>query len=125
MHQFYYLRDEHNRPIVTVCLMYIEGYVSRGIALCSPKDNPCKKIGRGIAYNRASKAIAYNQGLLNGRCSSLIRRKEVKKHVELLEKEGIEHISLPYFYDNLGKIYFDPQLTACERKIFLKMQARS
>ena len=50
---FYYLRDGEGRPVITVCLMDDGVQFARGVAICSLKDNPMKKIGRGIAYERA------------------------------------------------------------------------
>ena len=52
---FKYCRDEKNRPLITIC--EIEGE-SRGIAICSPLDNPNKKKGRKIAFDRASHSSA-------------------------------------------------------------------
>lgn len=41
---FYYLRDQQNRPLVTVCLLRDSNKkVYRGMAICGPKDNPNKK----------------------------------------------------------------------------------
>ena len=55
---FYYLRDDKNRPIITVCLIAVEeGTLARGVAICSDKDQPNKKIGRAIARGRAIKAL--------------------------------------------------------------------
>jgi len=56
--KFYYLRDKANRPLVTVCLAEdAYGDYFRGVAICSPKDNPVKRIGRGIALGRAIRGI--------------------------------------------------------------------
>lgn len=54
---FYYERDRKNRPIVTVCLIKDGDMVGRGIAICSDKDIPCKKVGRAIAFERARSVI--------------------------------------------------------------------
>ena len=56
---FYYLRDYNKRPVITVCLLYKKriGGIARGIALCSPKDNPTKQTGRSIAHGRALRAV--------------------------------------------------------------------
>lgn len=51
---YYYYRDEKKRPIITTCLLVDdEGVVSKGAAVCSALDVPCKKIGRAIAKTRA------------------------------------------------------------------------
>jgi hypothetical protein len=55
--RIYYERDEKNRPIVTVCLLQINGAFARGLAVCSPQDNPDKKVGRKIARQRAGYAV--------------------------------------------------------------------
>ncbi|MHA1408524.1 MAG: hypothetical protein ACTSSG_14255 [Candidatus Heimdallarchaeaceae archaeon] len=60
---YYYIRDEKNRPMITVCLLEETNYYNltkkytRGVALCSEKDIPCKKVGRKIAKQRASYAL--------------------------------------------------------------------
>ena len=55
---FYYLRDKDMRPMVTVCLLVFQGdIVARGVAICSQKDAPCKRVGRSIAKGRAMKAF--------------------------------------------------------------------
>ena len=58
---FYYLRDKTNRPLVTVCLATdTNGRHYRGVAICSPKDNPSKRKGRQIALGRVLKAMYRN-----------------------------------------------------------------
>ena len=59
MEYFYYLRDADRRPVVTICLMTDNGDWSRGMAICSPRDNPCKKRGRAIAYCRAKEGFRH------------------------------------------------------------------
>lgn len=58
--KYFYYRDKNRRPMVTVC--EIEGVtgVGRGVAICSLKDNPSKKIGRLISKGRANKALKDN-----------------------------------------------------------------
>ena len=50
---FYYLRDKNKRPLVTICLHCIGDKYYRGVAICSPKDSPVKRVGRNIAFGRA------------------------------------------------------------------------
>ena len=58
---YYYLRDDANRPLVTVCLATdILGQHYRGVAICSPKDNPVKRVGRQIAVGRVLQAMEHN-----------------------------------------------------------------
>ena len=59
---FYYHRDRENKPLVTVCLLTGDMGVARGIAICSPQDNPCKATGRTIAMRRAERAIKGRNG---------------------------------------------------------------
>lgn len=49
----YYGRDHNKRPVVTVCLIENTDGYSRGVAACSEQDNPCKRVGRKIAKERA------------------------------------------------------------------------
>lgn len=56
---FYYLRDTvTNQPLVTICLYNENNTYYRGIAVCSPRDNPCKRVGRAIAWGRVQQAIS-------------------------------------------------------------------
>jgi len=55
--RYYYCRDKKNRPVVTVCLLQANGNISRGVAVCSILDNPCKKTGRKISRDRAVYAM--------------------------------------------------------------------
>lgn len=51
---FYHFRDNHQPGGATACLLQVEDeglYV--GLALCSIKDNFCRKTGRNIAATRA------------------------------------------------------------------------
>jgi hypothetical protein len=54
---YYYERDGKNRPMVTHCLIKLADNIGHGIAVCSIKDQPCKKIGRAIASGRALKCL--------------------------------------------------------------------
>jgi hypothetical protein len=60
---FYYvyapdlLASGRGKPMITVCLLKRNGNISRGVAICSLKDNPKKKTGRSIAYRRALYAL--------------------------------------------------------------------
>ena len=55
--KYYYLRNEKNEPILTACLLKEEDQIARGLAICSFRDSPCKRIGRAIAKGRAEKAL--------------------------------------------------------------------
>lgn len=60
---YYYVRNKERKPLVTVCLLFSpsEDKIYRGVAVCSPKDNPNKAIGRGIAKGRALRARKYHR----------------------------------------------------------------
>ena len=69
---FYFLRDENNRKIVTVCLLIntdLKIIQARGVAICSDRDTPCSKLnahqsnGPGIARRRAWKSWKQKQNL--------------------------------------------------------------
>ena len=65
---FYYLRDKNKRPLVTICLHCIGDKYYRGVAICSPKDSPVKRVGRNIAFGRALQAVKKGErkeGLIN------------------------------------------------------------
>ena len=68
--KYYYLRNQRNEPVLTVCLLQKDHETARGLALCNRRDIPCKKIGRAIAKGRAEKA------LLKEESSDLISREE-------------------------------------------------
>lgn len=55
----YYIRDNQNRPMITVCLAQDEnGNFARGMAICSLRETgPNKKIGRMYARGRAYRAF--------------------------------------------------------------------
>jgi hypothetical protein len=57
---YYYDRDEDRKPMTTHCLLNNDGILSKGIARCSEKDSPCKKLGKSIAYGRAVQAMENN-----------------------------------------------------------------
>ena len=65
--QFYFIRDEDHKPVITVCLLVdctlVTPFIAaRGVAICSDLDTPCtkqdiwKSNGPGIAKRRAWKA---------------------------------------------------------------------
>ena len=54
---FYYLRDNANRPVITVCILAANDLTARGAAICSLRDSPCKRTGRAIAKGRALQAL--------------------------------------------------------------------
>ena len=81
--RFYHYHFEDNSHI-TCCNLEEEKFnvVATGYAICSPKDNFCRKRGRDIAEGRALKA--YNTRLT----SNPIKRRDTDatKRVELADK---------------------------------------
>lgn len=110
--RYYYLRDHYHAPRITICLLKNDdGFVSRGIAVCSPDDNPCKKTGRTIALAQARKA--------NGTKSNHpLKFKEMDRSwIRNFSKNFLEGhgVVMEYFYE------FNPKLTPMELRI-LKME---
>lgn len=57
---YYYERDSENRPMRTFCLIQVGEKISKGVAICSPKDQPQKKVGRMLAQAKAFESILSN-----------------------------------------------------------------
>jgi len=109
---FYYLRDEHGLPRVTVCLIHFteEDIVCRGLSICSPLDQPTKKLGNVISAGRAIKAYK-----LRRNCRP-ISRDEAFYNLELLRYDS--YLTLPnrdtMYKGGVFKCYFSPKLTDYE-----------
>lgn len=111
---FYYLRDEHGLPRVTICLTHFleEDVICRGLAICSILDNPTKKLGNMISAGRALKAYRLRQN-----CRP-VGKENSKAHfnVEMLEDSSL--LTLPnwnrMYEGQLYKCYFNPELTDYE-----------
>ena len=103
--KFYYYRDELIRePLVTVCILEDEdGEVAKGIAICSFKDMPNKKIGRAIAKGRALHSFE------NGTFGE-IRREEAA--------DVLNFVNYPQTSTFKGE--FDPILSEFEEKLLEK-----
>lgn len=58
--RFYTLSDKDGKPIITVCLMHNKTLTkfARGVAICSPTENPRKTKGRDKAHGRAVEAAS-------------------------------------------------------------------
>lgn len=63
--RFFYFYDqtgEHRRPAITICRVQAEdGSYGYGWAICSTRDNPCKRTGRAIAKGRAESALQHRR----------------------------------------------------------------
>jgi len=84
--KFYYIKDAEDKGRITVCLLKNGTRTARGLALCSMKDQPVKKIGRAKSFGRARKAL-YHETNLN-----LINRND---GIEVLLACG-EHATFTY-----------------------------
>jgi len=102
---YYYIRDDVHRPIITVCLIKLGKHVAKGVAICSDKDNPCKKTGRAIAKGRANKAM-FNE--MN--CSEINR----------YNLSSVENAADETEVDAYYKALFNPTLTEFEQKLLKK-----
>jgi len=103
--RYYYLRNDKNEPVLTACLLKKEGQVARGLAICSLRDSPCKRIGRAIAKGRAEKALREKKD------SGFIFRKEVYKVFCTLNSAC---------YGNYVKAAYAPDASYFEEKLLEK-----
>ena len=100
-----------NLPLVSVFLIKENGVVSRGVALCSDKDNPDKYIGRWLAHINAIEARDSKKS------SKRIKRSEA---INVLNKVvfGYQETKLTSGYRAVYSIAYraeyDPVLTAHE-----------
>lgn len=110
--KYYYIRDSVKsdpnglgRPVITVCLIEYHGLIARGMAICSNLDQPCKKVGREIATERACYALA------NRKDSLAINRFPYKAYTPLI----------PFINQDCGgfKSYYNPSLTKYEQGLFI------
>jgi hypothetical protein len=101
---FYYLRDDNNKPIVTVCLIKTGDIVTKGIAICSERDNPVKKVGRNIAAGRAVKAQLYGMDTLP------VSERGLEQYGQVYESD-VEELTPMY------KSVFTPYLSDYEKEI--------
>lgn len=100
---YYYERTTiGNYPAITVCLLLIGGFISRGLTLCSPSEPYIdKECARQRARGRAMKAF-YRR-----KTSMPIRQEKALKILYSCCKVGA------YF----DKSVFEPQLTPFEEKL--------
>lgn len=63
---YYHKRDSQGKPRITICLLKeetAERVISKGVSICSFRDNPVKSIGRERAKKRAYAAISAERNL--------------------------------------------------------------
>ncbi len=106
---FYYLRDEENKPVITVCLLTHIDTTARGISICSLQDMSCKKTGRAIARGRALKAF---KRILPG---DPVLRTEAWAVVATLCRDA--NIARKGLMISMSKYTFNPVLTDYEKKL--------
>ena len=105
--KYYYCRDGNNRPVVTVCLLQVNGDISRGVAICSFLDNPCKKTGRKISRDRAIHAM-----------KTRVENCEIDTTNAHLVLSSVSEESVGMF--NWVKSAYNPQLTDHENKLVFR-----
>lgn len=101
--------DGNPQPKMTVAYIRTATTTAVGVAFCSPKDNPNKKIGRSIALGRAQKALAGQSSPIgrNEPINTLLRvqhceSKRTNRHVRLIHNKAFEvkdpnfHIATPF-----------------------------
>lgn len=106
---FYYNRDNFNVPVITVCLIKWRTVVCRGIAICSPLDNPEKKNGRRRAEGRAMSAYK------NRATTKPVYRPEAIDVLYSTESE------LEGNYYDIFKSTYKPELTEYEKTLLTKV----
>jgi hypothetical protein len=105
---YYYKRDENNRPLVTICVVKdpMTGEVARGLAFCSPSDQPVKAKGRQIALGRATQAMKHQKDM------NYIRHQGAWHTQWLAHKSGQDTLDWCLY-----KSYYNPKLTDLEQRI--------
>jgi hypothetical protein len=94
---FYYLKDNFDRPRITVCLAQDHaGNIAKGISICSVTEPVVKKEGRKHALHYAQRALK----LL--KCDYFISRDEAYKALEEFDEEFATKNT------NGWKAYFEP-----------------
>lgn len=89
---FYDLFDTTTkRPLVTVCLQSSNGYITRGISICSDKDNFIRADGRRRARGRASWAFKHMIAVVST-CDGrpIPKRFRFRKNLYILRQEAME-----------------------------------
>ena len=105
---YYYYRDKNNRPVVTVCLIVGKRnrkLVALGISICSPKDNPCKEIGRYYARERAIKAFVDKNSF-----DPIVGKEELQVIINATEKGNS-------FWNNYPKAFYPVEVSDFETKL--------
>lgn len=63
---YYYTRDDSRKPVGTHCFIVSGKQYARGTAICSPRDEPNKALGKRIATGRAIKAMSSQRSKVSG-----------------------------------------------------------
>lgn len=109
--KYYYLRDKERKPLITVCLLYVSGHIARGVAICSPSDNPEKREGRRIAFKKAEKAF-----LEKTQTEPVIREEPIEVINRVTNPYGPHRFS-PYLDMLSYKSVFNPILIDHEKRM--------
>ena len=87
---FYYLRNENNQPVITICLIKHGDSFSRGVAICSPRDQLDKAVGQYIAHDRAEigvKILVNSEKLPTAKQIRLGRRNQKYICIEKIKRQ--------------------------------------
>jgi len=112
---FYYIRDHHNRPMITICLIRDENdRYARGIAICSLQETgPNKKIGRMYARGRAIRAFKKADTGKEHQCSPVNRENAYQSLMKAIRP------ILPMDIFQAKSVY-NPKLNGFEKQIIAR-----
>ncbi len=103
---YYYVRDQDNKPVITICLGKSKRGVARGVSVCSLQDSPCKKEGKRLARNKVLKALGTQSS------GDICMRDEAHKVIEGMDASE-NFMTVPTFF----KSEFEPSLSTFEEKL--------
>lgn len=114
----YYIRDNNNRPMITICLLKEDdGKLARGVAICSLKETgPDKSVGRRYARGRALRAFRKAKNGNPGQ-SSLVNREEAYKSI----MKAVRPILPMEFYQ--AKCVYNPKLNSLEENLIANQKS--
>jgi hypothetical protein len=109
--KYYYLRDENNHPLVTVCLILRQDQeglsFGKGLAFCSPQEKQInKKVGRRLSCDRACMALTKKSHF------QPIERHEAREIIRATIDEEVGEVKIPIY-----KGIYNPNLTWFEMRL--------
>ena len=114
----HYIRDNNNRPMITICLLKDDdSKLARGVAICSLKETgPDKSVGRRYARGRALRAFRKAKNGNPGQ-SSLVNREEAYKSI----MKAVRPILPMEFYQ--AKCVYNPKLNSLEENLIANQKS--